>query len=157
MERRGGCVGSFFVGICDDIDPADRLGEAFATSTGGQWFRIVQHITESYCEGERVRRKGRLVVEVARWVNRASLSEARKLIDDRQDDVPLANKSGSVRVGWMHDGGRGRAKDVEGQVSPSSREELDSSDRATTWNLDATQAPHRTDHTWLASGRCRTI
>ena len=44
----------------------------------------------------------------------------------------MANKGGSVRVDWVHDGGRGRAKDAEGQVSPSSREEVDSSDRATT-------------------------
>jgi len=47
-------------------------------------------------------------------------------IDDRQDDEPLVDEGGNVRVGWMHDGGRRRAKDLEGQVSPSSREEVDS-------------------------------
>lgn len=26
IERRGGCAGGFFVRVCDDIDPPDRLG-----------------------------------------------------------------------------------------------------------------------------------
>ena len=64
VERLGGCAGSFFVGVCDDIYPADRFGGTLATSTGRQWFRIVQHVAESYRE-ERVRWKGRLVVKVA--------------------------------------------------------------------------------------------
>ena len=59
-------------------------------------------------------------------INRASLSEVRMPIDDRQDDEPLVDEGGNVRVGWMHDGGCRRAKDLEGQVSPSSREEVDS-------------------------------
>lgn len=31
------------------------------------------------------------------------------------------------------------------------------SDRTTTRDLDATQAPHRIGHTWFANGRCRII
>ena len=50
IEGRGGFVDSFFVGVCDDVDPA---WESLATRTGGEWFRIVHHLTERYWEEKR--------------------------------------------------------------------------------------------------------
>lgn len=64
VEGRGGCARSFFIRVCDDIDPADRLGGTLATNTSGEWFRIVQHVAESRCEEERAGRR-QLVVGVA--------------------------------------------------------------------------------------------
>lgn len=63
IEGRGGCVGSFFVGVGDDEESARR--EAFATSTDGQRFRIVHHVAELYCEGERDKGERRVVDKVA--------------------------------------------------------------------------------------------
>ena len=54
-------------------------------------------------------------------ISRESLSEVRALIDDRQDDEPLVDEGGKVRVERIHDGGRGQGRDLDGQVS-SSRE-----------------------------------
>ena len=53
----GSCAGSFFVGVCDDIDPTDRFCWTLAPSTGGQGFWIVQHVAESCHEGERAKRR----------------------------------------------------------------------------------------------------
>jgi hypothetical protein len=61
IEGRGGWVGRFFVGVCDDKEPA---WGSLAASTGGQRFRIVQHVAEWYCEEARAERKGRVVVKV---------------------------------------------------------------------------------------------
>ena len=41
------------------------------------------------------------------------------------------DEGGKVRVGWIHDGGRGRTKDLDEQASLSQREGLHS-DRMTT-------------------------
>jgi hypothetical protein len=113
VERRGGCAGSFFVGVCDDIDPTDRFGWTLAPSTGGQGFWIVQHVAESCRKGERAKRRDDLLSVASE--SATSLSEARELIDGRQDVEPLVDEGGNVRGGWVHDGGRGRVRDLDGQ------------------------------------------
>lgn len=50
---RCGWAGSFFVGVCNDIDPPGLLIATLATSTGGQRLRIVYHVAELYGEEER--------------------------------------------------------------------------------------------------------
>lgn len=90
-----------------------------------------------------------------RWISCKSLSEARKLIGDREDGGPLADEGGDVRVGWIHDGGRGRGRGIwtgrsrrrrRGRVALGPHDHL---------RFRRFQAPHRIGHTWFVSGRCR--
>ena len=46
VEQRGGSAYSFFVGVCDDINPANRFSGTLATRTGGQWLWFIQHVVE---------------------------------------------------------------------------------------------------------------
>lgn len=87
IEGRGGWVDSFFVGVYDDKEPA---WWSLAASTGGEWFRIVQHVAEWCCEEERTEGKRRVVVKVSS--DSAVPKWARKLIDDRQGDEPLVDE-----------------------------------------------------------------
>lgn len=101
----GGYACCFFVGVCDDVDPADRLDWTLAASTGEQWFWIVWHVGGSHCEGGRARGKGRHVVKVESGSVAIESPLARpELIDDRRDDEPPVGEGRDVWVGWMPTG-----------------------------------------------------
>ena len=58
---------------------------------------------------------------VVKFANESAVPRwTRKLIDDRQDDEPLVDERGNVRVGRTHGDGCGQAEDLDGQESPSS-------------------------------------